>query len=71
MVLADTAAGTLAAAEAVGAQRDGDGLRTDEHARVLDAARLPIPGLYAAAGEAAAQHAGTRAAARVAARPPR
>jgi hypothetical protein len=71
VILADGGADTLAAALAVGAQPHADGLLTDEHARVLDAAQLPIPGLYAAAGEDAGQRAGTHAAARVAARPSR
>jgi hypothetical protein len=35
---------------------------------VLDVAELPIPGLYAAADEAAGERAGTHAAARVTAR---
>ena len=46
VILADPA--TQPAAVAVGAEH---GLRTDEHGRVLDAAQLPIPGLYAAADE--------------------
>jgi predicted oxidoreductase len=70
VILADAEA-TLAAALAVGAERDGGGVLTDEHGRVLDAAQLPIPGLYAAGDEDAGQRAGTHAAARVAARPSR
>jgi FAD binding domain len=71
VILADADDPTVAAALAIGADRDGAGVRTDEHGRVLDAAQLPIPGLYAAGDEAAGQRAGTHAAARVAARPSR
>jgi predicted oxidoreductase len=56
---------------AIGADRDGDRVRTDDHGRVLDTAQLPIPGLYAAGDEHAGRRAGTQAAARVAARPAR
>jgi hypothetical protein len=59
----------LAAAADAGAGPAANGLPVDGDARVLDRHGLSIPGLYAAADAASAEHAGTRAAARAAARP--
>jgi NADPH-dependent 2,4-dienoyl-CoA reductase/sulfur reductase-like enzyme len=53
---------------AVGAEAAAGGLRTDERGRVLDAAELPIPGLYAVADASAGRDAGAHAAARAQAR---
>jgi succinate dehydrogenase/fumarate reductase flavoprotein subunit len=61
-------AGAYEVALAVGAEATPGGVRTDERGRVLDAAELPIPGLYAVADASAGQGAGAHAAARAQAR---